>query len=110
MSILDTNKIDGIGKSVNENKLALMIADHLDWENELQHLTFLQDKINAYISFIESGQVYNVYPDAKSVDGFIFDIRFKYKPTENCNKLLKVFENNTHDLGIEFKIYESETA
>ncbi|WP_336619240.1 DUF6572 domain-containing protein, partial [Bacillus paranthracis] len=47
MSILDKNKIDGIGKSMGENKLALMIADHLDWENELQHLTLLQDKINA---------------------------------------------------------------
>ena len=64
---------------MGENKLALMIADHLDWENELQHLTLLQDKINAYVSFIESGQIYSVYPDAKLVDGFIFDLRFKYK-------------------------------
>ncbi|WP_317954591.1 DUF6572 domain-containing protein [Paenibacillus chitinolyticus] len=29
-------------------------------ENELQHLTFLQDKINAYVFFIESGQVNNL--------------------------------------------------
>ncbi|HEF1904183.1 TPA: hypothetical protein R9Y97_003511 [Bacillus cereus] len=107
MSILDKNKIDGIGKSMGENKLALMIADHLDWENELQHLALLQDKINAYVSFIESGQIYSVYPDAKLVDGFIFDLRFKYKPTENCNKLLAVFRKNTQDLRIEFKTYES---
>ncbi|WP_346426369.1 DUF6572 domain-containing protein [Bacillus cereus] len=32
-----------------------MIIDHLDWENTLQHLTLLQDKINAYVSFIENG-------------------------------------------------------
>nr|WP_211171156.1 DUF6572 domain-containing protein [Bacillus sp. DNRA2] len=87
-----------------------MIADHLDWENELQHLKLLQDKINAYISFIESGQVYSVYHDAKLVDGFIFDLRFKYQPTDNCKKLLDVFEKNTQDLRIEFKIFESETA
>jgi len=107
VSILDKNKIDGIGKSMGENKLALMIADHLDWEDELQHLALLQDKINAYVSFIESGQIYSVYPDAKLVDGFIIDLRFKYKPTENCNKLLEVFRKNTQDLRIEFKIYES---
>lgn len=107
MTILDKNKIDGIGKSKSENKLALMIADHLDWENELQHLTLLQDKINAYVSFIESGQVYSVYQDAKSVDGFIIDLRFKYKPTENCIKLLEVFTKNTQDLRMEFKITES---
>ncbi|OKP95667.1 DUF6572 domain-containing protein [Paenibacillus sp. P46E] len=107
MSVLDKNKIDGIGKSKSENKLALMIADHLDWENEHQHLTFLQDKINAYISFIESGQVYSLYPDSKLVDGFIFDLRFAYKPTENCNKLLELFRKSTQDLKIDFEIYES---
>lgn len=108
MSVLDKNKIDGIGKSKSENKLALMIADHLDWENELQHLTCLQDKINAYISFIESGQVYSLYPDAKSVDGYIFDLRFIYKPPENCNKLLEYFRKSTQDLKIEFIIHESQ--
>lgn len=106
MSILEKNKVDGIGKSKTENKVALMIADHLDWENELQHLTLLQDKINSYISFIESGQIYDVYPDAKSVDGFIFDFRFKYKITKNCKKLLEVIKNNTLDLRIDLIINE----
>ena len=106
MSILDKNKVDGIGKSKTENKLALMIADHLDWENELQHLTLLQDKINTYISFIESGQIYSVYPDAKSVNGFIFDFRFKYKTTENCKRLLEVIRKNTQDLRIDLKVNE----
>ncbi|MGA3599127.1 DUF6572 domain-containing protein [Lysinibacillus agricola] len=107
MSILEKNKIDGIGKSKTENKIALMIADHLEWEDEFQHLTLLQDKINAYVSFIESGQVYSVYPDAKSIDEFIIDLRFKYKPTENCYKLLEFFRNSTQDLKIEYKIYTS---
>lgn len=67
----------------------------------------MQDKINAYISFIESGQVYSLYPDANSVDGFIFDLRFTYKPTENCNKLLDFFRKSTQDLMIDFEIHES---
>jgi hypothetical protein len=106
MSILEKNKVDAIGKSKIENKVALMIADHLDWENELEHLTLLQDKINSYISFIESGQVYNVYSDAKSVDGFIFELEFKYKVTENCKKLLDVFRKSTQDLRIDIKVNE----
>ncbi|MBE9912621.1 hypothetical protein G8C92_01045 [Paenibacillus donghaensis] len=108
MSILEKNKVDGIGKSKTENKIALMIVDHLDWENELQHLTLLQDKINAYIYFIESGQIFSVYPDTKSVEGFIFDLKFKYKPTENCKKLLGVFCKRTQDLQIEFKVNEPD--
>lgn len=107
VSIVEKNKIDGIGKSKTENKVALMIADHLDWENELEHLTLLQEKLNAYISFIESGQVYSVYPEAKSVDGFIFDLRCKFPPTENGKKLIEVFRKSTQDLKIEFKVYEA---
>lgn len=107
MSIIDTNKIDGIGKSKNENKLALMIADHLDWVDELQHLTLLQEKINAYISFIESGQVFNLYPEATSFDGFIFEFQFMYKPTENCYKLLDFIRKSTQDLRVEIEICES---
>ena len=106
MSILEKNKIDGIGKSKNENKIALMIADHLDWENELQHLTLLQDKINGYITFIESGQVYDVYSDAELVDGFIFELKFKYKTTDNCKRLLDVIEKNIQDLKIEIIVEE----
>lgn len=68
---------------MDENKLVLMIADHLDWENELQHLSLLQDKINAYVSFIESGKIYSVYPDANLVDGFIFDLRIVFKIYES---------------------------
>ncbi len=107
MSVLEKNKIDGIGQNKDKSKVALMIADHLDWENEVQHLTILQDKINAYISFIESKQVYEVYPEANSVEGFIFELRFKYKPTENCKKLLSVFQKKTEHLRIEFNICES---
>ncbi|KOP64765.1 hypothetical protein AMS62_05460 [Bacillus sp. FJAT-18019] len=106
MSILEKNKVDGIGLSEAENKVALMIADHLDWENEAQHLTLLQDKMNACVSFIESEQIYSVYPDLKSVDGFIFDLRFKHKPTENCKKLLEVFKKGTQDLQIVFRVNE----
>ena len=108
MSILDKNKIDGIGKSKTENKIALMIADHLDWENELQHLTLLQEKINDYISFIESGQIYNIYSDIKSIDGFIFELEFKYKITENCRKLLDVVSKSTQDLRIDLKVNEPQ--
>lgn len=106
MSILEKNKVDGIGKNEIENKIALMIADHLDWQNEFEHLTLLQNKINAYISFIESGQIYDVYPDAKLADGFILDFRFKYKITDNCKKLLGVINENLKHLEIELKINE----
>lgn len=35
----------------------LIIADHLDWTDIDSHSQLLQDKINTYLSFIESGQM-----------------------------------------------------
>jgi len=34
MSVIEPDKIDGMGKSKESNELLLLITDHLDWENE----------------------------------------------------------------------------
>ena len=36
--------------------IILFIFDHLDLENEGEHLTILQDKINVYIEYMQSKQ------------------------------------------------------
>ena len=41
MSIIETNKIDAMGISKDGEGLMLMLADHLDWKNESEHLTLL---------------------------------------------------------------------
>jgi len=63
MSVVDINKVDGIGISKDGNKLMLLITDHLDWTNEYEHIIHLQNKINAYINFLETEQYKEVYPN-----------------------------------------------
>jgi hypothetical protein len=39
------------------------ISDHLVWdENEREHLLLLQQKLNTYLEFIESGQLHDDIP------------------------------------------------
>jgi hypothetical protein len=64
MSILESNKIDAIGTDKTSGEIILTISDHLDWENELHHLETLQEKLNSYITFIESEQIYLEYPNS----------------------------------------------
>jgi hypothetical protein len=59
-----TNVIDFI--STQEDFVWLTIADELDWQEESNHLILLQDKVNAYLEFIENGQLFETYPDANS--------------------------------------------
>ncbi len=42
----------------------LGISDHLDWTQEAEHLVLLQEKVNAYLRFIESGELLKHFPEA----------------------------------------------
>ena len=103
MSILETDKIDAMGISKDGKGLRLMLSDHLDWENEAEHLNLLQDKINAYLSFIESNQYAQTYPD-ESFEYYIINVRFKYEASENCLKFVQVINKQLREYNIQVVI------
>lgn len=100
MSIIETNKIDAMGISKDGEGLILMLADHLDWKNEPEHLTLLQDKINAYLGFIESNQYSETYPDIV-FEYYVIDVRFKYKATEDCLKFFEAINSQLREYNIQ---------
>ena len=57
MSIEQSDKIDFISIT-KSGKVQLTISDHLEWNNEEMHLLILQKKINAYLDFIQSEQIF----------------------------------------------------
>ena len=64
MSVEQVDVIDFIGVESSSGKLVLTISDHLDWDQEGEHLLTLQEKLNTYIAFMESGQILKAYPNA----------------------------------------------
>ena len=65
MSIEQTDVVDAIGVDNSSGEVVLTITDHLEWENDTkEHLLLLQEKINTYLRFIESGELLESYPDA----------------------------------------------
>ncbi|HIC7208338.1 DUF6572 domain-containing protein [Burkholderia stabilis] len=65
MSILETNVVDLIGVDPSKKIAKLGISDHLEWlVPEGEHL-LLQEKINTYLSFIEGGELYQHFPNAR---------------------------------------------
>lgn len=66
MSIEQVDTIDLVTIDKASGDLWLTISDHLPWEeNEGDHLALLQSKLNAYLRFIESGEILRKVPDAK---------------------------------------------
>ena len=66
MSIDQTDVIDLAAIDRASGDLWLTISDHLPWDkNEGDHLILLQNKLNAYLRFIESGEVFKKVPAAE---------------------------------------------
>lgn len=63
MAIDNLKVIDFVSIDLNGD-VVLTISDHLEWDENNEHLLILQDKINAYVNSIESGDLYKKYPNA----------------------------------------------
>ncbi len=102
MTVEDTNTIDAIGVDKETRNVILKIFDHLGWENEHKHLLLLQDKLNTYMRFLESGEVYEAYKHARGKK-FVISIAFASSPTANAIKFLDTAANITIDAGFELQ-------
>ena len=64
MPVDNPDVVDAIGTLQDNGEVVLTISDHLEWEDP-SHLSALQAKLNRYLAFIESGEVFEAYPVAK---------------------------------------------
>lgn len=104
MSVMDKGIIDFAGI---ESNLVLTIADHLPWgeESDDVHLLFLQNKINDYLRFIESGDV-NEHFKPESYNKAIIRIIGKYPFSSECIKFLNMSKPvvNNAGFGLEWEV------
>lgn len=87
MAIHNTNEVDAIGIDKETGYVTLAIIDSLDWKDEEEHLSLLQEKLNLYLSFIESGEIYSAYEQAEGRD-FEIKIHFKHDISQSCKDFL----------------------
>ncbi len=101
MSIDQKDTVDLISTSPDGNVM-LTISDHLPWDKENEHLLVLQDKLNSYLMFIESGEIFESYPTAKS-KSLIIEVVMKYKPNEVALVFLKRSKEIIENTGVQLK-------
>jgi len=88
MSVEQIDKIDFVGRSDDGKQLRLAISDHLDWSDEKGHLHTLQEKVNSYVAFIESGQIAEHHGEEKP-SSVAIRIYFLHEPTKLANEFLE---------------------
>lgn len=97
-TVEEINKIDAIGIDNKSNKVILKIFDHLDWQDEHDHLYLLQEKLNSYLRFLESEEVYEAYPAAKGLQLEV-SIDFIIKPSANALRFLETASQTLLNAG-----------
>ena len=99
MAIDDLDRIDRLAFNRKNGDVLLVISDHLDWEkNEGEHLLVLQDKLNTYLGFVESGQLYAKHPRAVG-NKVIFYVMGKFPLSEEAGKFYQLAGKAIHDAG-----------
>src|SRR5438067_87756 len=65
MSVEQSDTVDFMSMDDASGRVLLTISDHLDWDqHESAHLLMLQEKLNSYLRFIESGEINKKFPKA----------------------------------------------
>lgn len=102
MGIENANVIDFMGPEDSTGKVVLTIADGMDWEDDLQHIWLLQEKVNAYTSFVESGQLTEERPEWASRK-IVFEIVARYEPAPILAKFLAQARAVLAEIGVEIR-------
>lgn len=103
MSIIDPTIVDSQAVTPDGKGIALLVSDHLTWESEDKHLKALQDKLNAYISYLRNAQFAQYFPDMKFTYAVI-DIHFLHGLTAKCQAFLKAVQQSVGEFGIQISV------
>lgn len=102
MSIENSNIIDLV--TIDKNgKVVLTISDHLPWDEKNEHLHLLQEKINAYIVSIESGDLYTQYPETEG-KAVVIALVIKFNPSRDGEKFIKRVQKLLENAGYYFTL------
>lgn len=87
---------DTVSLDLDSGQCKLSIFEHMPWDRAL--LSELQGKINECLQFIESGEIYTSYPQARGRD-FVIDIRCIYAPDQGAQNFLLTAQQLLDEAG-----------
>jgi hypothetical protein len=105
MTVENSSVIDGMGSDPATGRVTLMISDHLDWEDEKAHLYVLQQKLNSYLDFVQSGQVYETHPEGRQA-GVRIQVFAKYLAPPSAGWFFQRATEVAQVNGVEFEYGE----
>jgi hypothetical protein len=99
MSVDQTDTIDFVHLDPASNTVFLSIADQLAWhEQEAEHLLMLQEKLNTYLEYVESNQLYREFPNFKG-KRIVIRVFGAHPPSDQARRFLELAKQKIEDAG-----------
>jgi hypothetical protein len=105
MTIEHSEVIDFVGTDKVTGAVILTISDHLSWGDEVRHFQLIERKINRYLDFIRTGQIFETHPQAKSMPIQI-KLIYQYEISESGSRFLVAAQKQLKERGVDFSYAE----
>ena len=103
MTVEEPGKIDFNVIEPQSGDIRLVIMDHLDWkEQEGEHLMLLQNKLNSYLAFIESAEIYTKLPKAIGRK-IVIEVMGKFPLSDDARKFYRLAAKAIEDAGFSLR-------
>jgi hypothetical protein len=102
MSVEQPKVIDVISTDSKSGYVLLTVSDHLDWNDLDSHMMKLQEKLNYYLAFVESGEILESYPSAKG-RSILIEVIFKHPPISEATEFLQKTKTVIEGAGFGFR-------
>jgi hypothetical protein len=87
MTVEEADRIDSLGRNRMTGSPALMISDHLPWDEYGEHFELIEKKLGAYLGFVRSGQIWEHIRGERQGQVTI-ELIYKYPPTPLAERFL----------------------
>jgi hypothetical protein len=105
MTIEQTDTVDIVAIKPGSDTVELVISDHLSWQELHSHCRLLQEKINTYLAFVESGQLFELEESAAhAVASVRIVLATMEPPPESAAPFLRQVEQALTDAGYGFRV------
>lgn len=103
----DSSSVDAIGIETATGFVVLTILDSLNWVDQPEHLRRLQAKLNAYVNFVESGEIWEAYPQAAQRK-VVIDVVGKHPIPQSSAEFFRQVATICEEHGIELRTRHCE--
>ena len=103
MAVDQAKIVDAMGVDPVTGEVVLTISDHLKWGDGGHHLQVLQEKLNTYISFVESGELHRVYPGSSN-RAVLIDLVARHQPTPEAERFFALARSVRDAMPIRFRV------